>query len=333
MIYTTRRYWPSCELRADWLRTGVSPAEPDGTSAHDAPAPCSAKRVCGNRHDASGYLRRLALLLRRVEMSELNASTLSQLPPKVAAPSYDRSRLKRGIAHFGVGNFHRAHQAFYIDRLSRPARPGGLGHRRHRPGRRRAGSAEGRAVPRTGLPVFAHHRATEGRTRRARDRRPARLPARAGAAGRGARAVDQPGPARRHADHHRGRLSRRSAIERFRHRPPGRGPRPRRREPRTVFGFVTEALARRRAAGIDRSPWCRATTCDTTAKWRALPSSASPARATRNSAPGSMPTSPFPTRWSTASRRRCPRKTLRASTRPAAWTTASRWWPRTSPSG
>ena len=49
-------------------------------------------------------------------MSELNARTLSQLPPKVAAPPYDRSRLKRGIAHFGVGNFHRAHQAFYIDR-------------------------------------------------------------------------------------------------------------------------------------------------------------------------------------------------------------------------
>jgi mannitol-1-phosphate/altronate dehydrogenase len=49
-------------------------------------------------------------------MTELNASTLSQLPPNVAAPPYDRSRLKRGIAHFGVGNFHRAHQAFYIDR-------------------------------------------------------------------------------------------------------------------------------------------------------------------------------------------------------------------------
>src|SRR5712672_2338540 len=49
-------------------------------------------------------------------MTELNASTLSQLPPKVAAPPYDRSRLKRGIAHFGVANFHRAHQAFYIDR-------------------------------------------------------------------------------------------------------------------------------------------------------------------------------------------------------------------------
>lgn len=49
-------------------------------------------------------------------MNELNAATLSQLPSRVATPAYDRSRLKRGIAHFGVGNFHRAHQAFYIDR-------------------------------------------------------------------------------------------------------------------------------------------------------------------------------------------------------------------------
>ncbi len=49
-------------------------------------------------------------------MTELNDRTISQLPPQVATPSYDRARLKRGIAHFGVGNFHRAHQAFYIDR-------------------------------------------------------------------------------------------------------------------------------------------------------------------------------------------------------------------------
>jgi mannitol-1-phosphate/altronate dehydrogenase len=49
-------------------------------------------------------------------MTALNARTLSQLPPKVASPTYDRRQLKRGIAHFGVGNFHRAHQAFYIDR-------------------------------------------------------------------------------------------------------------------------------------------------------------------------------------------------------------------------
>ncbi len=49
-------------------------------------------------------------------MIELNEGTLSRLPSNVATPPYDRTQLKRGIAHFGVGNFHRAHQAFYIDR-------------------------------------------------------------------------------------------------------------------------------------------------------------------------------------------------------------------------
>jgi len=49
-------------------------------------------------------------------MTELNETTLAALPSNVATPAYDRSNLKRGIAHFGVGNFHRAHQAFYIDR-------------------------------------------------------------------------------------------------------------------------------------------------------------------------------------------------------------------------
>jgi mannitol-1-phosphate/altronate dehydrogenase len=49
-------------------------------------------------------------------MNELTESTLATLPSNVATPSYDRTQLKRGIAHFGVGNFHRAHQAFYVDR-------------------------------------------------------------------------------------------------------------------------------------------------------------------------------------------------------------------------
>jgi mannitol 2-dehydrogenase len=35
----------------------------------------------------------------------------------VAVPSYDRSKLRAGIVHFGVGGFHRAHQAMYLDRL------------------------------------------------------------------------------------------------------------------------------------------------------------------------------------------------------------------------
>lgn len=33
--------------------------------------------------------------------------------------AYDRSNLKSGIVHFGVGNFHRAHQAVYLDQLMR----------------------------------------------------------------------------------------------------------------------------------------------------------------------------------------------------------------------
>src|SRR6202158_4734730 len=46
---------------------------------------------------------------------KLNTSTLAQLP--IATPSYDRDQVGIGIVHFGVGGFHRAHQAMYIDRL------------------------------------------------------------------------------------------------------------------------------------------------------------------------------------------------------------------------
>ncbi|AXH97796.1 mannitol dehydrogenase family protein [Ornithinimicrobium avium] len=35
----------------------------------------------------------------------------------MARPAYDRSRLTPGIVHFGVGGFHRAHQAVYLDTL------------------------------------------------------------------------------------------------------------------------------------------------------------------------------------------------------------------------
>ncbi|MES2968132.1 MAG: mannitol dehydrogenase family protein [Pseudomonadota bacterium] len=35
----------------------------------------------------------------------------------VALPAYDRSKLTRGIVHIGLGNFHRAHMAVYLDDL------------------------------------------------------------------------------------------------------------------------------------------------------------------------------------------------------------------------
>src|ERR1700743_1458127 len=46
---------------------------------------------------------------------DLNSSTLSRLGVDVKTPSYDRRSLRGGIVHFGVGNFHRVHQAYYID--------------------------------------------------------------------------------------------------------------------------------------------------------------------------------------------------------------------------
>jgi mannitol 2-dehydrogenase len=57
---------------------------------------------------------------------KLNSATLSRLP--IATPSYDRDGVGVGIAHFGVGGFHRAHQAMYIDRLLERgvARPWGI---------------------------------------------------------------------------------------------------------------------------------------------------------------------------------------------------------------
>jgi mannitol 2-dehydrogenase len=46
---------------------------------------------------------------------KLNNNSLSEIP--IAKPSYDRSEISIGIVHFGVGGFHRAHQAMYVDRL------------------------------------------------------------------------------------------------------------------------------------------------------------------------------------------------------------------------
>ena len=47
----------------------------------------------------------------------LNAAALDRLPPRVDGPRYDRAALTAGIVHIGLGNFHRAHQAWYLHRL------------------------------------------------------------------------------------------------------------------------------------------------------------------------------------------------------------------------
>lgn len=45
----------------------------------------------------------------------LSSATLAQLPAEIARPAYDRATQKTGIVHFGIGGFHRAHQAWYTD--------------------------------------------------------------------------------------------------------------------------------------------------------------------------------------------------------------------------
>lgn len=47
----------------------------------------------------------------------LNKAALAHLPDNVSPPGYDRESVTPGIVHIGVGNFHRAHQAAYMDRL------------------------------------------------------------------------------------------------------------------------------------------------------------------------------------------------------------------------
>jgi mannitol 2-dehydrogenase len=50
-------------------------------------------------------------------MPSLDPASLPLLPPSVSRPTYDRAQVRTSIVHVGVGAFHRAHQAMYIDRL------------------------------------------------------------------------------------------------------------------------------------------------------------------------------------------------------------------------
>jgi mannitol 2-dehydrogenase len=50
-------------------------------------------------------------------MERLNSRSLARLNPGLGRPTYDRASLKAGIVHIGVGGFHRAHQAVALDRL------------------------------------------------------------------------------------------------------------------------------------------------------------------------------------------------------------------------
>lgn len=46
---------------------------------------------------------------------KLNEASLSELDSSIRVPQYDRHHITNGIIHIGVGGFHRAHQALYLD--------------------------------------------------------------------------------------------------------------------------------------------------------------------------------------------------------------------------
>ncbi|MDV7188300.1 mannitol dehydrogenase family protein [Lutibacter sp. TH_r2] len=47
----------------------------------------------------------------------LNQNNLAEIANKVPCPTYNRNNIKTGIVHVGIGGFHRAHEAFYTDQL------------------------------------------------------------------------------------------------------------------------------------------------------------------------------------------------------------------------
>ena len=54
-----------------------------------------------------------------MERIDLSNETIGQITDEIAVPDYDRSALARSIVHIGVGGFHRAHLAVYVDELAR----------------------------------------------------------------------------------------------------------------------------------------------------------------------------------------------------------------------
>lgn len=62
-----------------------------------------------------------------IQNRRLDSALLGRLPSRIAVPRYDRAKVGQAIAHIGLGNFHRAHQALYLDDLFNARGPGPWG--------------------------------------------------------------------------------------------------------------------------------------------------------------------------------------------------------------
>lgn len=64
-------------------------------------------------------------LLGELGASSTNGAANGGARPTIRVPAYDRATLRGGITHLGVGGFHRAHLAVYVDDLANAAAPDG----------------------------------------------------------------------------------------------------------------------------------------------------------------------------------------------------------------
>ena len=55
--------------------------------------------------------------MKLMELIQLNQENLSSLATHISCPNYERSSIKTGVVHIGVGGFHRSHQAYYMHQL------------------------------------------------------------------------------------------------------------------------------------------------------------------------------------------------------------------------
>ena len=52
-----------------------------------------------------------------MSLVQLNQKNITSIAARLACPTYERNTVKSGIVHIGVGGFHRSHQAYYIHQL------------------------------------------------------------------------------------------------------------------------------------------------------------------------------------------------------------------------
>lgn len=214
---------------------------------------------------------------------KLDGSTLPDIP--IAKPTYARGDVSVGIVHFGVGGFHRAHQAMYVDALLEKglAAEWGICGVGVLPGDRKMADALG---AQDGLYTLLLEKPDGTRD---------------------ARVIGSIVDYRYAPDDPEGVVELLAApstrIVSLTITEGGYEVDKVDADSVNVFGLITDALALRRDRGSARRRSCRATTSRATATWPARRSCATPTGPIPACPSGSARTRASPTRWSTASPR------------------------------